>query len=120
MKKHGPGRPAYEPTERDRQTVKLMVAAGIERLDIAACLGIDPKTLRKYFKSEMRTAAQRANAQVAGSLFNKATSADHPQAVTAAIWWTKTRMGWKETVKNEHTGEDGEPILAVVTRVRRG
>jgi hypothetical protein len=113
MTKNRGGRPPYQPTERDRQTVELMIAAGIEQDNIAACLDITRKTLAKHFKREIRTAADRANARVAGSLFKKATSDDHPQAVTAAIWWSKVRMKWAETVKNEHTGKDGEPIRAV-------
>src|SRR5690349_7090011 len=103
------GRPPYQPSERDRQTVEIMTAAGIDQPSIGLCLGISHPTLRKHFKRELATAAQRANAKVAASLFQKATSPDHPGAVTAAIWWSKTRMGWKETQVNEHTGKDGKP-----------
>jgi len=30
---------------------------------------------------------------------------------TSLIWWTKTQMRWAETVKQEHTGADGAPLL---------
>ena len=30
--------------------------------------------------------------------------------VTAQIWWTKGRMGWKEKTVSEVTGKDGGPI----------
>ena len=32
-------------------------------------------------------------------------SGDGAQSVTAAIFWLKTRAGWKETVVQENTGE---------------
>jgi hypothetical protein len=30
--------------------------------------------------------------------------------VTAAIWWSKARMDWKDTSRTETTGSDGGPI----------
>jgi hypothetical protein len=30
---------------------------------------------------------------------------------TAAIFWAKTQMGWKETSAHEFTGKDGGPIV---------
>ena len=40
------------------------------------------------------------------SLYKKATG-DGPQSVTAAIFWAKTRMGWRETQHHEHTAPNG-------------
>ena len=40
---------------------------------------------------------------MAESLFRKATG-DHRQAVTAAIFWLKTRAGWKEASVHEVNG----------------
>jgi hypothetical protein len=110
-----PGRPPHVPTEQNRQTVSLMVAAGIPLDQIAPCIGIHWQTLTKHYAEEIATAATRANAKVAGSLFRKATSDEHPQAVTAAIWWTKSRMGWKGTDVNEHVGKDGGDIRSRTT-----
>jgi hypothetical protein len=42
---------------------------------------------------EMESSADMANAKVAQSLFNQAINGN----TSAAIWWTKSRMGWKET-----------------------
>lgn len=88
------GRPPYKPSEGDRRTVELMAAAGIAHADMAACLGIAEGTLRKHFKRELRTAAVKANARVAGSLYQKAVSADHPQAAKCAMFWMTCRAGW--------------------------
>jgi hypothetical protein len=46
---------------------------------------------------------------VAESLYRKATS-EGPQSVTAAIFWLKTRAGWKESIAHEVSGADGAPI----------
>jgi hypothetical protein len=35
---------------------------------------------------------------------------DPRACVTAAIFWAKTRMGWKETAVTEVMGKDGGPI----------
>jgi hypothetical protein len=43
---------------------------------------------------------------VAESLYRQAVDGN----MTAAIWWTKCRMAWKETVRSEHTGADGGPV----------
>ena len=95
------GRPPYKPNDRDRQTVSVMVAAGIQQENIARCIGengVDLKTLKKYYKEELETSADKANAKVAQSLFQQATNGN----TSAAIWWSKSRKGWKETVKNEN------------------
>ncbi len=81
-----------------------MAGYGVPQSDIALVLDIDEKTLRKYYKDELDKGAIKANAAVAQSLYKKATG-DGTSAVTAAIFWAKTRMGWKETVVNEHQGQ---------------
>jgi hypothetical protein len=58
-------------------------------------VGIDPKTLRKHYRDEIDLGATKATAKVAEFLFRKATT-EGPQCVTAAIFWMKTRGGWRE------------------------
>mgnify|MGYP006093489037 FL=1 len=70
-----------------------MSAVGRPQEGIAAILGIDVKTLRKHYRVELDTAAEKANAKVSGALYNKAIAGDS----TAIIWWEKTRQGRKET-----------------------
>lgn len=97
-------RKPYEPTEAQRKQVLAMSAYGVPESDIALVVGIDAKTLRKHFRSELDRGHVEANAKVAESLFRKATS-DGSQSVTAAIFWLKTRAGWKETAQAiEHSG----------------
>tara|TARA_R100001377_G_scaffold896_3_gene769 strand:- start:1299 stop:1724 length:426 start_codon:yes stop_codon:yes gene_type:complete len=95
-------KPSFKPTESERELVGQMSAVGIPQDSICLVVrdGIDPKTLRKHFRHELDTASVMANSKVAGTLYSKALAGD----TTAAIWWTKTRMGWKETSVQESTG----------------
>ena len=69
--------------------------------DIAAVLGVDPKTLRKHYREELDFGETKANAQVAGFLFNSARNGN----VTAQIFWLKTRAQWKEApAELRHSG----------------
>jgi len=107
-------RKPHTPTDDQRKTVKAMVGYGITLEDIATVIGIDRKTLSLRYPTEIANGAIEANAQVAQSLFKAAKGGN----MTAAIWWTKTRMGWKETVRLG--GEDGGAIVfQVLTGVPR-
>jgi hypothetical protein len=107
------GRPAFEPNEQQRETVANMVACGITQEQIALFLDIDVKTLCKHFRREIDTAATAANAKVGKSLFVKATSGD----VGAMVWWTKTRMGWKEKQEIAHTDAEGKSLAVAFVAV---
>src|SRR6478609_2205365 len=52
----------------------------------------------KHFREELDTGAAKANTRVAEFLFEQATGqrGDGSAAVTAAIFWLKTRARWKE------------------------
>ena len=77
-----------------------MAACGVPEVDQAKVLAIDPKTLRKHYRDELDTGSIKASTRVAQSLYNKALG-DGAQSVTAAIFWLKTRAGWKETNLHE-------------------
>lgn len=100
-------RPAYEATDKDRNTVASMTARGADQAEIIALLGISKPTLRKYYRRELDTGASRANNVVAGSLFKKCKAGD----TIACIFWLKTRAGWREPPQDiNHGGSDGGPI----------
>lgn len=103
-------RKPHEPTDATRQLVSLHSAIGTPQEDIATVLDIDAKTLRKHYREELDKGALRANARVGKTLFDKAVSGD----TTAAIWWTKTRMGWKDVSRVEGTGPNGEHLGRLV------
>lgn len=114
-----PGRKPFKPTPADIKLVSTLAAFGIPEDEIAGQItnpstgkAIAPKTLRKWFKHELTTAHTKANARVAEALFNKAIGSGMG-SVTAAIFWLKTRAGWKETQTLEHTGPGGGPVVSV-------
>ena len=94
------GRKAHQPDQGTRRQVEAMAGFGVPEADIAGVIGIDPKTLRRHYRDELKQGHVKANARVAESLYRKATS-DGAQSVTAAIFWLKTRAGWKETIVQE-------------------
>jgi len=97
------GRPKHEPNEVTRQTVLMHVAVGTPTLDIAKLLGITLKTLKKHYQEELNFGKAKANASVAGKLFNKAMNGD----TTAAIFWMKASAGWSDRQQVEFSSEDG-------------
>ena len=91
------GRRAHQPDPAQRRQVEAMAAYGIPETDISRVVGVDPKTLRKHYRDELDLGETKANAQVAGFLFNSARNGN----VTAQIFWLKTRACWKEA-PSEH------------------
>ena len=94
----------HEPTEASRQLVQLHVSTGTPRDHIARLVGITQPTLRKYYKEELDLGLSKANATIAGVLFNKAKAGDS----AAAMFWLKTRAGWSE--KTVLAGDPNAPI----------
>ncbi len=96
-------KPPHEPTAETKQLVQLHATIGTPQEDIARVLGIDPKTLRKYYRDELDLASAKANATIGGALFNKAKGGD----TAAMIFWMKTRAGWREKQELDLTSSDG-------------
>ena len=86
-------RPKLNPTAEQRALVKSMAACGIQHEQIAKQIGIrSPKTLRKYFRSELDSGLVEANYQMAKSLYKSGTHGD----TDAAKFWLRCRAGWRE------------------------
>src|SRR6267378_1378009 len=89
-------RPRFKPSTADSKTVQTLSAFGIPEEQIATNVGprgISPKTLRKYFRRELAAGMMKANAAVAQTLYQMATSGQSP---AATIFWLKSRMKWNE------------------------
>jgi hypothetical protein len=84
-----------------------MTGFGIQQHEIANALEIDKKTLAKHFRRELDTGMTVANVRVAQALYQNAVQHNN---VAAQIWWTKTRMGWKEAQDLNIGGQNGKPI----------
>lgn len=104
------GRPPHEPTKQTRELVSLHATMGTDQETIADLLGIDPKTLRKYYRAELDQSLAKANATIGGVLFNKAKAGD----TAAMIFWMKTRARWSERTEIDHTtnGKDITPTFS--------
>jgi hypothetical protein len=103
------GRRAHKPDPALRRQVEAMAAYGIPEADISRVVHVDPKTLRKHYREELDLGETKANAQVAGYLFNAAKGGN----VTAQIFWLKTRAKWRETpVELRHSGSIGRKDLS--------
>lgn len=107
----------HEPDQQQRRQVESLAGYGIPETEIAGLIGIDPKTLRKYYRQELDHGHTKANARVAENLFRKAIG-EGRESVTAAIFWLKTRARWKEVSVHEHGGVPGQPIEQV-QRIQR-
>ncbi len=85
-------RKPHSPTDETRAMVRLHATAGTTHEMVSKLLGIDGKTMRKYYRAELDFSSAEANAIIGGALFEKAKGGD----TAAAIFWMKTRAGWRE------------------------
>jgi hypothetical protein len=101
----GAGRPAFVPTDKERQQAEVLSGYGLPLEHICVLIrdGINIDTLRAHFKKELVSGKAKANSMVGKTLYQKATGGD----TTAMIWWSKTQMKWKESLEVDHTSSDG-------------
>lgn len=103
----------HEPTSKTRAEVSALYSFGIPQAEIATYIGVDAKTLRKHYREELDNSVTKANAAVGKFLYQNASGAtlkegaSHSDCVRAAMFWAKTRMGWRETQDLNHKSEDG-------------
>lgn len=107
--------PRHVASKQNKELVEILAAVGIPQDRIARLLKIDPKTLREYYRDELDLGSDKATAKVAGTLFKTATEGIGPAAITAQIFWLKTRAGWREP-----RDTDGNQIEIVVRQENGG
>ena len=107
-------KPLHQPTEKTRAEIVALRSYGVPIKEVAAYIGIDDKTLYKYYKDELENSAIKANANVGKFLYQAAsgqaltTGATYSDCVRAAMFWAKTRMGWKETSAQEEENKEAK------------
>ena len=101
----------HQPTSETMALVRMHTTVGTDQETLARIMGIDPKTLRKYYRDELDVSKAQANATIGGALFNKAKGGD----TTAMIFWMKTQAGWREKQDVNHVSEDGSMSPAPTT-----
>src|SRR5271169_533582 len=128
------GQPRFEPTQDQRNQVKLMKALGIPEDRICKTITnprtrkpVAPMTLARAFAAELESGATEFHALV-GNFILSAILGKKPALgdaikseqvrMTAAIFYAKVRMGWRETVVNEQANKDDKPFLVDNARQR--
>lgn len=92
----------HKPDKKSRDIVMKLARIGTPQEVIGDVLGgIHRETVAKHYRRELDLSAAEANAEVANSLYQSAVSGN----TTAAIFWCKTRLGWKETAVLEQKQE---------------
>ena len=103
---------AHQPTDQSRAEVAALASFGIPQGEIASYVGVSHVTLRKHYGEELNVSAIKANAAVGKYLFSLASGqalkhgATHGDCKTAAMFWAKTRMRWRETNHLDHASSD--------------
>lgn len=83
---------------------------GIPQEVIAVLEKIDTKTLKKYYQAELDEGMAHAKTFAIQSLFQNIRNGKE----ASLIFYLKTQLGWKETIRNELTGPDGVPLNQAV------
>jgi hypothetical protein len=89
-------RPQTDPSQR--RQVEALAAYSIPADNISRIVGIDAKTLRKYYREELDLGEVKANAQVAGFLFNSAKKGNVSAQYSGSAQWRET------PVEPKHSG----------------
>jgi hypothetical protein len=129
-------RQSFEPTQEQRDVVEATIAFGIPEAQVAQLIKnrqtgkpISEHTLRKHFAAEIAIGATKLKSLVGTLIVNTILGRKNPATGVPlgltdertrgqlAMFFAKTRMGWRETVVNEHMGKDGGPIATVGTLV---
>lgn len=105
----------HVPTEETIKIVLLLSSVGVTYEDIASKIDISADTLVKHYKKELLDGRIDSNSQVALGLFDQAKAGN----TSAAIFWLKTRAGWKETKEVELIDKTVERKF-IIERATRG
>lgn len=84
---------AHKPTDESRRLVRTLSGIGVPQKMISVQVGIDEKTLRKYYEDDIDVGQSKATSQIAKRLYDIAMS-DSKEALTACIFWLKCRARW--------------------------
>ena len=108
------GRPVFIPTGDQKFLVTMMSSTGVPHERQAKAIGVNSKTLRKYFKEELQLGRNRAHTEIAGALYKRALDGNVP----AQIFYLKTQAGWREAQRLELRAE-GQDFITETERHQR-
>ena len=98
-------------TKEKQRDILLLASYGVTHEAIAQHVGIDKKTLYKYYREDLDNAKLNAHSAVGKFLFEAASGmalengAKHSDCIRAAMFYAKTQMGWKEQ-EDDDSGQE--------------
>ena len=128
------GRPAFQPTNEQRQNVEVMVGLGIPEEDI--CLIVRDRrdkpicrtTLRRHFEKELQTGTTKLNARVGHFMVATIFGTRPPDGVTPirdervrgrlGELFVRARLGWRDDVNQQRQEERPLDVQDVRRRLR--
>ena len=96
----------WTPSRREREVIRTCLAGGFTITQTALAIGQSVKALEHNCPTELLRGAATQNSKVVGKLFQKCMNGD----TIALLFWCKTRLGWQEKSRVEHTGAEGGAI----------
>ncbi len=121
------GKPRFEATDADRRVVNALVLSGVPLLNICQHV-INPRTgrpvnyrtLARVFRTEIETAVEDANGKVTRNLLRIATmEKESAPVVAAAIFWLRTKGGWRYADEAPLPAQTDEPMVENEETARR-
>ena len=76
--------------------VERAAGLGLDAKDIGLIIGMSAGQVEAAFGASLESGAAKANLRVSNALFQTAIDRKHRGHTTAAIYWTKARMGWSD------------------------
>jgi hypothetical protein len=115
--REGAGQPEWAPTEKDITIINALAACGVPQVLIEIRIGHCWTTIKKHLPDLVIQEQKDQDGAVVHSLWINAVVFNN---VTAQIYWTKARMGWREAKENPAEGVDNTEFLSELAKVMKG
>jgi hypothetical protein len=106
----------HEPTQQQRDMVRVLIANGVPHDIIAEVLSISPPTFKKHYRVECRTGFERIKALIGTAVVRSAMNGN----VGAQKYWLGTHGGPEWRVPRELQGDLTDPMQGTATIVIHG
>jgi len=103
------GNPPHEPTDALRRLVREHSRAGIEDWEIAEEAGFSVSTLFKHYGDDFRSGRREVKRSIGAGVIKRALEGNQADA----HFFLRTKGGWIQPQRIEHTGKDGGPIATL-------
>lgn len=112
----------HKPTAKSRERVDLLAMVGASARCIAREMGLDERTLKKHYATELEDARERAVTNVAGALYRKAMSGD-PACMMFFLKTQGRQHGWIEKEKDDQPSATSQldvvkSVIATIAMLR--